>query len=59
MTSWNINLARGDQLGIRHFGSKPDGLEAGLVSRLDKERHKILMSQVLGHYVQVRREGDW
>ena len=54
----NVHLAGTNYLGVRHFRSKPDGLEVGLVPRLDQERYAVLMSQMLGHVRKIRSEGN-
>ena len=54
----NVHLAGTNYLGVRHFRSKPDRLEAGLSPRLDQERCAVLMSQMLGHVRKIRSEGN-
>jgi hypothetical protein len=49
VTRRNVNLAGGDQLRVRHFCGKSNGLEARFLARGDEERHNVLMSQVFGN----------
>lgn len=58
VTGRNINLAGGHHLGIRHFCRESNGFEASFLARGDEKHHNVLMSQVLGDFRKIRREGN-
>jgi len=47
-------FAGADKLCLRHFGGKPDRLEASLLPWLDQERDEVLMSNMVGYFRKIR-----